>query len=364
MAIYLDKKWKKEELLSFIGDIKQIAGAVPFEYSDGKAKSVRGVKIKNGSGLEFIVLPDRCMDIPEISLNGIPLSYNSPTGITSPVYFESSGAEWLRSFFVGLLTTCGLRNAGPPNIDQGEELGLHGRIGNTGAEDVSINQEWNGDEYSINVKGVMREAKVFFENMRLTRTISTWLGRTGFTLEDVVENRGFQPEPNLLFYHINFGFPLLGPNAQIIAPILKTTPRDDAAVQDKENEWLTFGSPEYPFAERVYFHELAGDSNGNTFVALWNKDIGNGSQLGAVIRYNITELPAFCEWKVLQKGLYVLGLEPGKALPVGREELRKGGNLPFIQSMERDKITIHFEFFNSKETLIKLIKERDKIFKG
>ena len=106
----------------------------------------------------------------------------SGTGITSPAYYEEPGLGWLRSFFVGLLTTCGITNAGAPSTDQGRAFGLHGRVSNAGAEDLAIDQEWEGDEYLLRLKGRMREVfPLVGENMTLTRRIETRLGAKGFT---------------------------------------------------------------------------------------------------------------------------------------------------------------------------------------
>ncbi len=100
-------------------------------------------------------------------------------------------------------------------MDQGEPLGLHGRISNTAAEDICIKQGWDGDEYKISVRAMMREAGAMEENITLTRSIETKLRQNGFRLHDVIENNGFEPQPRMMLYHFNFGFPLLCPNAKI-----------------------------------------------------------------------------------------------------------------------------------------------------
>lgn len=59
-------------------------------------------------------------------------------GIVAPSYFEDEGFKSLRSLSLGLLTTCGLTYFGIPSYENGEELGLHGRIGNIPAEEVGV----------------------------------------------------------------------------------------------------------------------------------------------------------------------------------------------------------------------------------
>ena len=90
---------KKRELLKYIGDISQLFSVKEYRYSSGLADSVRGVDIKNGSGLEMTVLPDRALDISSLSFKGINLSYMSKTGIVAPQYFDPKGAGFLRSFY-------------------------------------------------------------------------------------------------------------------------------------------------------------------------------------------------------------------------------------------------------------------------
>ena len=344
------------------GDLQQIAGATPFMYTQGKARGVNGIRVKTGGGLSFTVLPGRGMDIPEAYFRGVPLHFLSQTGITSPVYYEEHGTNWLRSFFAGLLTSCGITNSGPASVDMGESFGLHGRISNTEAEDLCIDQGWEDDEFKISLKGKIREAKVFFENMTLTRTIETRLGWKKFRLTDVVENIGFDPQPNLMFYHINFGFPLLGPDAKIIAPVVKTEPRDEEAEKERGGEeCFIFEKPQENYNEKVFFHDLAADSNGNTFAALLNENIGDGTPLGIVLRFNKKELPAFCEWKIMRKGLYALGLEPGVVLPVGRGTLRQNNELSLLNGEESYTTSMEFEVLDSLKEFAEIKKEADKL---
>jgi hypothetical protein len=194
MAHYLGNNWKKAELLSYIGDPAQVAGAKVYEYSEGKAQGVRGVEVNTGSGFSFTVLPGRGMDIPEAYFKGVPIHMASGTGVTHPACYEEPGLGWLRSFYVGLLTTCGITNAGAPSVDQREPFGIHGRVANAAAENLCVDQRWEGDEYVITLKGKVREAKFFFENMSLTRIV--------------------EPQPLLMLYHFNYGFPLLGPGSK------------------------------------------------------------------------------------------------------------------------------------------------------
>ena len=77
-----------------------------FTFNDGKSKGVRAIEINTGN-LCITVLPDRCMDIAQASFKGTPVSWISKTGITSPMYYEKDGRNFMRSFYGGLVSTCG-----------------------------------------------------------------------------------------------------------------------------------------------------------------------------------------------------------------------------------------------------------------
>jgi hypothetical protein len=352
MARFAGRNWTRSELLSYIGDPAQVAGARASVLRDGKADGVACVEIATGSGLAFTVLPGRGMDIPFASFRGMSLAFFSGTGIVSPAYFNEPETGFLRNFFAGLLTTCGITNAGAPSIDQGRPFGLHGRVSNTAAEDLSIDQEWVGDEYEIRVKGRMREVQFFAENLTLTRRIETRLGANGFRLRDVVDNRGFTAQPLMLLYHFNFGFPLLGPRARIVGPIRKTEPRDEEARAGRGvEECLGFPAPVAGYREKVFFHTLKPDAGGRTFIALANRDVGDGTPLGIVMRWSLKELPEFTQWKMPGKGEYVLGLEPGTVSPIGRGPLREQSRLPLLEAQESRSVTIDFEVLDSAASI-------------
>jgi hypothetical protein len=362
MALYSGRQWTREELVSRIGDPLQIAGARSSVLTDGKADGVRAVEVTTGTGFSFTVLPGRGMDIPFASYNGKALGFFSGTGITSPAYYEEAGLEWRRSFYAGLLTTCGIQSAGAPSVDQGKAFGLHGRVANAGAENVCVDQEWEGDEFVIRLKGTMRESEAMCENLTLTRRIETRLGQKGLRVHDTILNRGFAPQPLMLLYHCNYGFPLLAPGARVVGPIRKSVARDEEARKDNGlAECLQFSDPVLGYAEKVFFHTLASGRDGGTFIGLVNRDTGDGQPLGIVMRWNLSELPTLCQWKMIAKGFYVVGLEPGTMLPVGRGPLREQGALPMIEGQQQKEITIDFEVLDSVRRIEELEKEAKKL---
>jgi hypothetical protein len=362
MAWFAGRNWKREELVARIGDPLQIAGARGSILTDGKADGVRAIEVSTGGGLSFTVLPGRGMDIPFASYRGTSIGFFSGTGITSPAYYAEPGLEWRRSFYAGLLTTCGIANAGAPSVDEGKAFGLHGRLSNAAAENLSTDQDWEGDEFVIRLKGTMRESESMVENLTLTRRIETRLGAKGFRLHDTVSNRGVSPQPLMLLYHCNFGFPLLGPAARIVAPIRKSEARDEEARKDRGvEECLNFPEPIQDYQEKVFFHTLADGADGRTFVSLLNRDVGGGQPLGIVMRWNQKELSTFTEWKMPRRGFYVLGMEPGTMTPVGRGVLREKGTLPLLDGQATAEVTIDFEILDTTAQLDEMEKQAKRL---
>jgi len=351
MAEYLGKTWTKESLREYLSDESSAAGAFPFIYDDGKAEGVRGIQVHTGGGLDFQVIPGRSMDIFACRYRGIPLQFTSATGMTHPAYYEEPGLNWLRTFFGGLLSTCGITASGAPSEDHGKQFGLHGRIGNAGAEDVALSQKWIGNEYQITISGRMREAFVMGENLTLTRMITTHLGSKKITIEDLIENRGFNAEPLMMLYHFNFGFPLLSETTRVIVPAKNTVPRDPQSATDNGMaECKEFSKPISGYQEKVFFHQVGAGKDGQTFVSLANDDVG-GQPLAVVLRYNRNELPELTEWKMMGKGCYVCGLEPGTVNPIGRAVARENGTMPMIKPQEVYHVKIEFEVLDSMKEI-------------
>ena len=209
-------------------------------------------------------------------------------------------------------------------------------------------QEDDSEEYVIRLRGTLREASAMGEYVTLTRTIETRLGRKGFTLQDVIENRGFESQPLMMIYHINLGFPLLSPNTRMVAPIERTVAFDEQSASDRGVErCCEFSAPQAGYREKAFFHTLASSSKGDCCVSLLNRDVGNGIPLGFVLRFNSRELPYFTQWKVMDRGFYVVGFEPGTITQEGRGILRERGELPFLGAQESYTISLQFDVLDT-----------------
>lgn len=339
MARLYGQTWTRAELTRRVGDLDQVAGVTLYEHADGPARGVRSLLFRTGSGLLFDVLLDRGMDIGMAEWRGQPLAWRSPTGNVAPAFYEGSGLGWLRSFHGGLVATCGLQNVGAPVDDAGEHFGLHGRIDNTPAARVAYGAEWQGDEYLLWCEGQVREARVFGENLRLTRRVSTRLGANSLLIEDAVENLGFTPTPLLILYHINGGWPLLDAEAELLLDGVTAEARDADAAAGLPRLGR-FEAPTAGFREQVYQHRVRPAADGTATVALVNRAFAGGQGFGLVIRYDSRTLPSLWQWKMMGEGAYVVGIEPGNAHWHGRAAARQAGILRSLEPGETERFRV------------------------
>lgn len=337
MAKLYGRDYTRDELLRHVGDISQVARCKPYRLAEGHEEGVLAVDVTTGSGLSFTVLPSRGLDISSAHHNGRALMWRSATSDRHPAFFEPEGRGWLRSFYGGLVLTCGLTWMGAECVDEGRPLGLHGRVSHLPATNASWGGEWEGDDYVLFVGGQLREAVVFGENVRLTRHIRARLGESRLLIEDEVENMGYQRTPHMMLYHINVGFPVVDDNARLISPSRAVTPRDADAEEGRERYAQT-QPPTHDYREKAYFHDMAPDADGRVTTAVVNPDLDGG--FGVYVTYNRNELPYFCEWKMMDEGTYVVGMEPGNALVLGRAKERAAGRLQYLEPGEKRAYTL------------------------
>lgn len=325
MAVLFNRKWTRKQLTDRVGDLSQLASARPCELTEGKAKGVAAIDFNTGSGFRFTVLPDRGLDITAADYCGKSLCWRSPAGDVSPAFYQPEGLEWLYSFAGGLLTTCGLTYSGLPCEDEGKALGLHGRVANIPAREVSLDSGWEGDDYLIGVRGKVDESSVFGPHLCLTRSIFAFAGEQRLFIHDEVTNLGHESAPHMMLYHINLGFPVIDAGSRLVAPSLNVTPRDPAAAAVAK-DYARCAPPRAGIAEVVYYHDLA-TADGKTMAGIINPEIN----FGAYVAWRKQQLPVLVQWKMMGKGHYVMGVEPSTNRVGGRAEERKAGRLKMLK---------------------------------
>ncbi len=334
------KKFMKEELHKHVGDMSQIAGVRPVELLNGNERGVRALEFTTGSGFQFTVLADRAMDIFDAKYNGSSLCWHSPAGPVAPAFYDNHELGWLWNMPGGLVVTCGLTQAGPPDLDGEEELGLHGRISNTPAKNVNFGAEWEDEDYILWATGEIREARLFGPNLLMRRSILARMGQSRVWIKDEIENQGFNEAPLMFIYHCNMGFPVVQDGSELLAVIENMEPRDkDAEVG--VDIFDTFESPTADYAEQCFFIDHDVNDKGFVNTAIINRHFNNGHGLGVYLTYPKKELPQYTQWKMVGEGAYVVGMEPGNCVPEGRVSARKRGTLKILQPGE--KVTFHLE---------------------
>ncbi len=313
----------------YVGHDSQLYGVEEHRLVGGRGDGMRLYEINNGKGLELTVSPDRNGDITRLRFKGMNMSYMGPCGYVAPAYYDAQGANWLKSFTAGFLTTCGFQNVGTPNNDNGEDLPLHGAIANQPSEIAY----WTEENGALIVHTVTKDEIMFDRKLRLERKVIVHTDRNEFEIADRIVNTGDRVEPVEILYHMNMGYPLLDEDSVVEIPAASVTPRDDHAAEDIDT-CLKMLPPQDGFVEQCYYHKFA-DENGRA--SIYQPKLG----MGLEITFDASELDGFVEWKMMGVRDYVLGLECGNCYPDGRDVMRETGMLKFLQPGEEKVYTVH-----------------------
>ncbi len=354
------KSYSAKELRKRIGNMDQVAGIRTVQLDDGIERPGRAAVITTGTGLEVVVSLDRGLDISSASHQGRAMGWRSSCGDVAPQYYEAEGIRWLRSYAGGLVATCGLTNVGAPDPDSAlNGRGLHGRIGNIPGRNIKISQEWCGDDYLLCVQGSIRETSVFGENLVLNRSVYTALGEDRFWIRDVLVNEGFNVQPFMLLYHCNIGWPALDAGSRMVSPSRFVAPRDETARNGLER-WNEMDGPSRNFAEKVYYHDMAADKNGEVTAAILNDGFDAGNGFGVYVKYSKKELPRFVQWKMTGEQVYVCGLEPCTCGIEGRDVDEKHGLLQALRPGETREFNLEFGAVTHPEEALMLRRAAEK----
>lgn len=356
-----DKTYTRDQVLKYIGNPAQIGGTRRYILNDGRSKGIEAIDCDTGSGFEFTILPDRGLDISLASYKGINLVYMTSVGEVHPSYFDPYGIGWLRTFMGGLLTTCGLTYLGGPCNDCGEELGAHGRQTTNPAMRVCDLSRWEDDEYILEVTGVTEESILFGDKIRLTRSIKTKIGGKSLLVHDVAENFGYKESPFTILYHINPGFPLLSPSSKLMLSVKETRPCDEQSSKGIK-KMLSFTEPVEEYPEENYHHIMASDSEGYSYTAIINPDLADG--LGLYVKFTNSTLPYLNEWKNMNAGDYVVGMEPCNVPCESRDILRKSGMLQFLKPGEKREMDVEIGILDGEAEIESFLGKIESITGG
>lgn len=340
---------ERNEILRRVGSLEQLAFIRPVEFWEGRADGLRAFDVQNGP-LRLQVLADKALDIGQLSFKGVNFTFLSKPGLQGRNAYDTRGLEAQRSIMGGLFFTAGLENICAPCVVDGKEFPMHGRIRSTPAVHLSSDARWEGEDYVLRLSGEAREAELFGENMVLRRSIETRFGEPSVTITDEIENQSFRPEPLLLLYHINIGYPLLDGGTELLLPTRSVTARDEDGAGHVDR-WNVMDAPVDNEPEYVFIHEPVPAPDGTVSAAVLNEKLG----LGLKLTYSAETLPRFMEWKSVASGDYVLGLEPANAGVSGRPGHGETGRT--LEPFEKECTRLTFTVLDGRDALRKTREE-------
>ncbi len=313
------QSWKDK-----ISNHNQIGGIETALMDNGPGRGTRFAWINTGTGLRFKVVLDRSMDIADAFYNQHSLAWLSHSGITSPEPFSNRGADWLKTFGGGLITTCGLSHIGGSESDAYGERGLHGQISNIPAGIESIIQpDPIAGKMEMSITGTMKQTQVLGPSLELRRTISAKLGDASIRIHDEVTNRGNTPAPHMMLYHANFGWPLVDEGSDIVWHGRWQSRDGDTnnRIFNKNNNFRRSSAPldeHCGIGEEAAFIDVTAGPSGECICGIHNHRIG----IAVALRFNKKQLPWLTNWQHWGRGEYVTGLEPGTNPPIGQAAAR------------------------------------------
>ena len=152
----------------------------------------------------------------------------------------------------------------------------------------------------------------------------------------------------MILYHINLGWPVVSEHSELIAAPCEDEPQDDLSAEDAGNS-RAFGPPETGYESRIYYRDLPEGQDGFARIAVVNR--GLASPLGVAVSYLKKELPLVVEWKNLDAGEYVVGIEPANCRVAGRAEERRRGTLRFIEPGEARDTEVRIGVLDSGDAI-------------
>ena len=215
------------ELLRKLGNLDQIAGIRESRLLCGRGEGIRLAEFYTAAGLRFSVVPDRCMDLYDLSYKGVNLAFHSKNGLTSAQLNSAMDGEFFEQWPGGAMVTCGLDNVGGPCAADGCTYPTHGRIGSTPASSFGTESFWQDGRYVLRASGEIHQTRLYGRHLSIRRTIETGLQEKTIRIHDVITNFEAHDEPYMLLYHCNFGYPLLQADSVVETSRCKQSPMNE-----------------------------------------------------------------------------------------------------------------------------------------
>lgn len=281
--------------------------------SDGPGAGTRVLAVSPAGGLHTRVLLDRGLDLGATWYGGEPVAWLSAMGEQPPGHGDS-GEGWHDGWAGGLLTTCGLQNVGLPS----EGHGRHGRYSDLAATDVSVARDIDASGAGrIVVSGTVHEPHGLGRGIRVRRQLGFPIGAGVVTLEDVATNLSAEPLHSPLLYHLNLGYPFLGPDSILLHR------REGTFAAAAEASPM---GPPAAVADEVAEHDPVVGDGGTAVVAMRSARLG----MQLTVEWDTRTLPRLFHWQRRAVGTYVSAIEPANCSVQGRAADRASGRHPVL----------------------------------
>lgn len=336
-----------KDLLKKLGNIDQLCGITESTVLRGRGEGTKIISCHNAAGLRFTVVPDRCMDIYDLSYKGINLAFHSKNGLVSPPAFSPAYGEFAEQWPGGLLATCGLDNVNLHCEADGEEFPTHGRIGAVPAQQFGTECAWEGNRYVLRMRGEMHQTCMFRRNMRLERTIETELNANEIRITDRITNLNSSAENYMLLYHMNFGYPLVQSGTRLETFGVCMEPLNEFS---REPGVMTDPVDGEAFHAESFLGQTDREEAGGF---IYNRE----RELGCLLRFNTDNLPNMVEWKHLKACDYVLALEPTNTRAMNRVDAGKAGKLAVLEPFECVENRLALELFEGGTEIDAVLRE-------
>lgn len=338
------------------GCIEGYAAARLVTLGDGAERGMRVLELRSGGGLEAEITVDRSFDIGRLALNGVTVSWHSPSGYRHPAHidrFAENGQGWLTGMS-GFLGTCGFDHIRQPERDEALhaplhptpeiDYPLHGGGAQQPARLIGYGIDDDAPQPMIWCEGEVIQSMMFRGAIRLRRRIEMPLGGTTLTIRDTVSNIGPTLVPSMMLYHFNLGYPLVD-----AASVLDLGAATDLWANHDQDPRQPYGPvPEQSVSEISIHQQQTND--GMARCSLYNPTNG----LGVKIAYATSTLPYLQLLRVRAQGYSLIGIEPCSTAQRSRKEARAAGEMPLLAPGESRRfaldISVHSETPEKKAT--------------
>jgi hypothetical protein len=324
-----------------VGLARQVMSADLVTRGDGWERGVRSVILQNDR-LAIEVVIDRGLDIAGARVRHVPVGWRSATEIVAPWYVENSGFGPHRSFFGGLLKTCGLDHIGRPGtreVQAGQQSSgaypMHGRISGAPGRLKGYGVQQTDSGLEAFIEGSVTQVAVFDEHLTLDRRVSIAFGSDVVRVEDTVTNHGFRSSPLAVLYHVNVGWPILAPGVEIDVP---------SKLLRGEGAYSPLGGPVADGSSRTWLFDSASGRDGGGSAGIFNPRIDANQSAGMRVRWDPKAMPSMVCWQMDRlAGNYVVAFEPSTLLlPTGDGQ----NHCPTIEPGQSIRLGVEIDLFH------------------